>query len=182
MKSLSFLRRPAVIVPLEMADAPIVHRLHRQAFYHGWGVAAFQNFLNDPHIIGFGARLNSRSAGERHFSGFILARLIDHEAEILTFAVAKNYRRAGLGRALLEYLLRFLYQERAEILFLEADEHNSPALALYRSLGFRESGRRKAYYQSPAADAALGGAAPGRSDAILFEYRLERPAAFSQSR
>jgi len=183
VRYLPFLRRPALIVPLQQEDAPALHHLHEQAFYHSWGAAAFQNFLNDPQIIGFGTQI----AGEkRRFSGFILARSVCGEAEILTFAVARDYRRLGLGRALLEHLLRFLYQERAEALFLEADEQNAPALALYRALGFQEAGRRKAYYNSAPAAAAKaektadtlpGGDNIKRSDAILFEYRLKQPVA-----
>ncbi|KAA6405145.1 GNAT family N-acetyltransferase [Candidatus Tokpelaia sp.] len=185
MRYLPFLRRPALIVPLLPEDAPALHHLHEQAFYHGWGAAAFQNFLNDSRIIGFGSRI----AGEkRRFSGFILARSVCGEAEILTFAVTREYRRLGLGRALLEHLLRFLYQERVRALFLEADEQNAPALALYRALGFQETGRRKAYYNNASAAAAetgkTAGTVPGgdnikRSDAILFEYRLKQPASRS---
>ena len=46
-------------------------------------------------------------------------------------------------------VLRRLHGERAEALFLEVDETNAPALALYRRLGFREVGKRPNYYRSP---------------------------------
>ena len=39
--------------------------------------------------------------------------------------------------------------ERALALFLEVDETNVPALALYRRLRFEEVGRRPAYYPGP---------------------------------
>jgi len=76
----------------------------------------------------------------------VLARLAAGEAEILTIAVRHASRRLGLGRMLMEAVLRHLHAERAETLFLEVDETNIPALALYRRLGFREVGRRDAYY------------------------------------
>jgi ribosomal-protein-alanine N-acetyltransferase len=38
---------------------------------------------------------------------------------------------------------------------LEVRASNHPALALYRRLGFVESGRRKDYYQIPVEDALL---------------------------
>ncbi|MET0429646.1 MAG: ribosomal-protein-alanine acetyltransferase, partial [Microvirga sp.] len=37
----------------------------------------------------------------------------------------------------------------ARIVFLEVEEGNAPALALYRRLGFREVGRREGYYARP---------------------------------
>jgi len=171
MKTLPFLRRPPIITPLALADCEALQSLHGVSFFHGWDAAAFRGFLLDQQIIGFGARLK----GSRRLSGFILARLVrlddGGEAEILTFAVAPKARRRGIGRALLEHLLRCLYQQRAEVLFLEADAQNTAALALYRSLRFKETGRRKAYYQTAPAPGANGEAA--RSDAILLEYRFE---------
>ena len=76
----------------------------------------------------------------------LLARLAAGEGEILTIAVARAYRRLGLGRDLMEAVLRELHAERAEALFLEVDENNRAAIALYRRLGFREVARRPAYY------------------------------------
>jgi [ribosomal protein S18]-alanine N-acetyltransferase len=46
----------------------------------------------------------------------------------------------------MDAVLRHLHHLRAEALFLEVDEANHPALALYRRLGFREVGRRENYY------------------------------------
>jgi ribosomal-protein-alanine N-acetyltransferase len=41
-----------------------------------------------------------------------------------------------------------LHGQRAEALFLEVDERNVAAISLYRRLGFREVGRRPAYYRT----------------------------------
>ena len=79
--------------------------------------------------------------------GFVLARLAAGEAEILTVAVARAHRRQGLGWRLMDAVLRELHAQRAEALFLEVDETNAPAIALYRRLGFFEVGKRPSYYQ-----------------------------------
>lgn len=170
-----------------------MQRVHEQSFYRGWDSTAFHNFLNDPHIIGFGAYLNGKNDKKHILAGFILARFLCGEAEILTFAVAPHYRRHGLGRALLEYLLRFLYRQRAKILFLEVEENNKAALKLYYALGFKKTGRRKAYYESLSAAGNSFAAsteqqknkgshanAAKRTDALLFELRLKQPE-FSES-
>ena len=81
--------------------------------------------------------------------GFVLARLAAGEGEILTVAVARSHRRQGLGWQLMDAVLRELHAQRAEALFLEVDETNVAAIALYRRLGFREVGKRANYYRSP---------------------------------
>ena len=48
----------------------------------------------------------------------------------------------------MDAVLRHLHGERAESLFLEVDETNTAAIALYRRLGFRKVGQRKAYYDA----------------------------------
>ena len=68
-------------------------------------------------------------------------------------AVAPPHRRHGLGRSLMDAVLRELHGRRTAALFLEVDETNVAALALYRRLGFFEVGKRGGYYPD-------GGAGP----------------------
>jgi ribosomal-protein-alanine N-acetyltransferase len=76
--------------------------------------------------------------------------------------VARAYRRQGLGWQLMDAALRELHAQRADTLFLEVDETNAAAIALYRRFGFREVGKRPRYYQS--ADGARTGALVMRRD------------------
>lgn len=68
----------------------------------------------------------------------------DFEYEILNLAVLPPYRRLGLARRLLEAQI-----DSPGIYFLEVREGNVAARTLYRSLGFKEVGRRPHYYQLP---------------------------------
>ncbi|MFK7915807.1 MAG: GNAT family N-acetyltransferase [Pseudomonadales bacterium] len=60
----------------------------------------------------------------------------------LGIGIERPYRGAGLGRRLMQVAIRFA-EEQPELdwLELQAFAHNSPGLALYQSLGFKEIGR-----------------------------------------
>lgn len=78
--------------------------------------------------------------------GVILFRVTAEEAEILTLAVVPRARRRGVGGAILGAAVALAASKGARTMFLEVAEDNRPALSLYRNAGFRECGRRPAYY------------------------------------
>ncbi len=139
-----FRPRDFIIEPLTPDDAATMAEIHREDFLRPWSEVEFQSLLSQDTVFGFAVREVGRQ--KRGPAGFVLARLAAGEAEILTITVARARRRLGLGWKLMDAVLRELHAQRAEALFLEVDEANVPALALYRRLGFREVGRRPAYY------------------------------------
>lgn len=61
----------------------------------------------------------------------------------LTIAVHEGHRRRGVGSALMNELLRWARSNpRVEKVELQVRSSNDPAIALYRSLGFVEEGRK----------------------------------------
>ena len=82
-------------------------------------------------------------------AGFISSRRIAVEAEILNLAVKPEFRRQGLGQALVHVVLERFCRDGALQVFLEVRESNHGAISFYRQLGFREIGRREAYYSDP---------------------------------
>jgi len=60
------------------------------------------------------------------------------EAQIAWVAVRRPYRGRGVGRAIMEYLLRWAQERGARVATLNAQTH---ALEFYRKLGFRPIGR-----------------------------------------
>ena len=71
---------------------------------------------------------------------------------MMNIAVADTHRRRGIARMLVEELIR---QLDAYQLTLEVRASNSPAIALYESLGFVQVGLRKNYYRKPKEDALI---------------------------
>ena len=82
--------------------------------------------------------------------GFALWRRLGEEGEILSFAVAPEARREGLARALLSEVMVSASAEGVAAMFLEVDAGNAPAIALYKSAGFQQVGRRRRYYRNGA--------------------------------
>jgi ribosomal-protein-alanine N-acetyltransferase len=133
------------IEALEEGDLRFLPALHEEDFSRPWSEHEFASLLEQEPVFGFAAwAVGQRKQGP---AGFVLARLVAGEGEILTIAVARKFRRQGLGRDLMEAVLRELHAERAEELFLEVDETNVAAIALYRRLGFKEVARRPGYYE-----------------------------------
>jgi ribosomal protein S18 acetylase RimI-like enzyme len=77
------------------------------------------------------------------------------DAELESVAVEVDYRRQGLGWLLCTEVIAWARGRRASCLNLEVREGSAAAIALYRSLGFLDIGRRPKYYKSPDDDALL---------------------------
>lgn len=98
-----------------------------------------------------------------HASGFALGRAVAGEAELLTLAVHPEHRHAGIGRGLLSDFESEARRRGAVTAFLEVAADNRPAIALYKSAGYAETGRRKDYYRA---------AAGGHVDAAIMSRAL----------
>jgi ribosomal-protein-alanine N-acetyltransferase len=94
-------------------------------------------------------------AGGADVSGFLIARCGLDQWEIENVVVDTGRRRTGIGKALVDELLRQAGSQSVAALLLEVRESNTAARRLYEKIGFSEVGRRPAYYQNPAEDALL---------------------------
>jgi [ribosomal protein S18]-alanine N-acetyltransferase len=134
--------------------------LHRQAFEplgeRPWTRQDMAELLAAPGVDA----LFIEVAGEP--AGLVLWRTAADEAELLTIAVDEGRRRAGLGRTLLSAVIDRAREGGAKHLFLEVGADNPAARSLYAQVGFREVGRRPAYYERAA----------GRADALVLRLSL----------
>jgi [ribosomal protein S18]-alanine N-acetyltransferase len=137
------------ITPAELEDAPQLAALHGKAFRRGWSVEEFERLLVEHNVVADRATAGSRLAG------FVVSRTAADQAEILSIAVAPEFRGAGLARRLLDVHLRRLAGYGVAKVFLEVDEHNAPARRLYAGFGFAKVGRRESYYAAAAAALVL---------------------------
>ena len=88
-------------------------------------------------------------------TGFLVARRLSSELEILNFAVQADSRRCGIGAALLVAALQWAQTFRATHAILEVRASNLAALRFYERHKFEVAGRRPRYYTAPVEDALL---------------------------
>jgi len=139
-----FAKAEPVIAEARPRDAAAIAVLHAASFKRGWGEDEFQTLLADRAVVAHRATLGGSLVG------FIVSRLAAGEAEILSVAIAPGWRGRGFARPLLDLHLRRLAGLGVRAIFLEVDEHNPPANALYRRAGFHQVGRRRGYYDGEA--------------------------------
>lgn len=96
--------------------------------------------------------------------GFVVYSRVLDEACIHNIAVHPEQQGGGLGRLLLDTVLRQEMKEGAKLCYLEVRSSNRAARALYEALGFGVDGVRRNYYPT----------ATGREDALLMSRRLIR--------
>jgi ribosomal-protein-alanine N-acetyltransferase len=139
----------------EKSDGELLAALERDSFPNrSWGGNSLrESFDAKGVVVLLGGETDALS------QGFALWRDLGGEAELLTIGVLPAAREKGLGEALLKAVIDGARDAGCNRIFLEVDEGNAAARALYRRFGFSEDGLRKAYYRD-GANAVLMSVAP----------------------
>ena len=93
--------------------------------------------------------------GDVDVAGFLVARRLSTDLEILNFAVESDWRRCGIGAELLTAALQWAQTFQATQAILEVRASNLAALHFYERHKFEVVGRRPRYYTAPVEDALL---------------------------
>lgn len=124
------IRVEPVRTPDELA---LVYEIRREVFDHEQHLTTWvHDFPEDEQSVNVLAWLDGRPVGTGRVS------LWGDEAQIAWVAVRKPYRGLGVGRAVMEYLVRWAREHGARLVTLNAQTH---ALGFYQKLGFRPIGR-----------------------------------------
>lgn len=140
---------------MTMADLNNIMEIEPHIYSHPWTRGNFVDSLNS----GYSAWV-LESDGE--IVGYALMMMVLDEAHLLNISVAKAYQKRGLGRLLLEHMIRIAREKKAANMFLEVRQSNVSAISLYENIGFNEMAIRRGYYP----------ANHGREDAILMGLAL----------
>jgi len=116
----------------DLSRVDTVLKIERACFEKPWSKTAVVLSLENDFMINF----------VEEWGYIIGTRLYGGDTELYRIGVLPEFR--GKGRAS-ELMRRFLEKRRGDV-FLEVEESNFPAIALYKKFGFKEISRRKDYY------------------------------------
>lgn len=134
------------IRPATPADLPHVAAIEQAVFSDPWPLDAFLPLLSENALV---------LEGHEGVRGYLFARVMGPEAEILNLAILPERQGRGWGRRLLQASLDRLSQQGVSDVFLEVRRSNAKARAFYARMGFEEAGLRRAYYTRPVEDAVV---------------------------
>lgn len=97
-------------------------------------------------ILGMPGVWLTLARAEGRIAGFALARGILDEAELLLLATSPQFRRRGIGAALLRSVMAEARGRGVTRIHLEVRAGNG-AIALYQTHGFTKTGERRDYYR-----------------------------------
>lgn len=132
------------------ADVPRVMEIERAAFSHPWSEDLVRRELGHEFST---VLLAEDDAGL--VRGFVISWLVHDELHVLNVAVAPEARRGGVARRLLDVVEAGGREQGARVALLEVRVSNAAAIALYRSLGYRDVAVRPRYYAENGEDALL---------------------------
>lgn len=138
-------------------DAPAIAAMSRVLIEHGlawsWTEERVERALRNRDCVVLAAR------DRRRVIGFAIMEFYAIHAHLNLLAVQPGYQRQGVGRQLLEWLEASARTAGIFKVHLELRAGNVDAFKFYEKLGYREAGRRPAYYD-------------GREDAVRMLHDL----------
>jgi ribosomal-protein-alanine N-acetyltransferase len=136
---------------MTISDLPEVVEIDQMSFSLPWPVNSFRYEVSDNRT----ARCMVAETEDHRIAAMIVSWILVDEMHIATFATHRDFRRQGIGSALLIAALNEARLAGAKRAFLEVRTGNGLALEVYKKFGFEVTGRRKAYYRDNGEDAIL---------------------------
>lgn len=133
------------------ADLDAIAALEAESFTNPWTREMLAREIAQSDVT----RLYVMRLPDRRLVAFCTCWLIYDELHINTMAVSLGWRRRGLARRLLEYVLHDAAIAGARRATLEVRRSNEAALKLYEHLGFSVCAVRPRYYTQPEEDALI---------------------------
>jgi ribosomal-protein-alanine N-acetyltransferase len=130
-------------------DLDEVMRIEEESFAIPFTKGMFADLLSQEPFAGTILREGDSIAGY-----ILYSRIID-EMEILSIAVAQEYRRRGVGAQLMEHVIDVARRHEVRVISLDVRRTNEPAVALYEKFGFKPEGVRHGYYHNNNEDAII---------------------------
>lgn len=154
-----------IIRKAEEKDVLAIEQIEKQCFTVPWSYESLHKDIVENNLAFY---IVAEIAGQEHdragqegspaagqVCGYVGVWKILDEGHITNVAVAPEFRRKHIGRAMLETLFEVTGQAGIERYTLEVRAGNRPAIKLYEGLGFRAEGIRPGYYEDNGEDAVI---------------------------
>ena len=144
------------ILKMNLEDVEEVESILLEEFDDFWSSNILKEEIKNETRSFIVAKENKKILG---FAGISVAS--GEIVELMNIVVKKNKRRCGIGKKLLEEIIKISCKTNLKILELEVRSTNFSAIKLYESFGFEKIGVRKKYYQM-------------KDDAIIMSLKLNK--------
>lgn len=134
---------------MTLEDIPAAVQIEKSCFSLPWSADSFCDSIRRTDTIFLVCEKDGKIAG------YIGMYVSFDEGSITNVAVMPEYRKQGIGEALVSYAQKAGKEAGVNTIFLEVRVSNEPAIALYRKMGFETLGIRKNFYEHPTEDAFI---------------------------
>ena len=141
---------------LAYGDVPAALNIEKRSFPTPWSLAMFMSELSRPQSVCLAAVTGSELVG------YLICARYDQAWHLSNVAVAPEWRRKGLGTALIHSMLEAVGEDHS--FTLEVRPTNRSAIAMYSRLGFQTAGLRRRYYPDNNEDALIMWRNPAASE------------------
>lgn len=138
-----------IIRQMEAADVEAASVIEREVFSMPWSAEDFLEMVEADYAYYYVAEY------EGEIVGCCGIRNIVGEGEITNVAVLPKYRRQGIAKKMMEYMLKEAVANGIGDCTLEVRCSNLPAIRLYEGFGFQGEGVRPGFYDRPKEDALI---------------------------
>jgi ribosomal-protein-alanine N-acetyltransferase len=128
-------------------DISDVVAVEQKSFEFPWSEDDFLYCLRRRNSLGMVAEYNNTIVG------FMIYEIPKDKIHLLNLAVAPNFKRCGIGTAMVTKLANKLVTQNRNRVYLEVREYNLNAQLFFRSQGFRATKILKNYYDKTDEDA-----------------------------
>ncbi len=134
---------------MKETDLVDVITIEKETFSDPWNYDAFKSDLTNELCWPIVALVDGVIVG------YSVLYIVAGELQIGNFAVKPARRRQGIGKKLMDEIIKIAGGRQCYSIYLEVRESNKPAQELYASFGFVTVGRRVGYYRKPRENAIL---------------------------
>ena len=140
---------------MKLDDFQSVTAIEKKVYNYPWTIGVFKDCFRAGYICSVCEDLEN-------VIGYSILSVAAGEAHIMNVCVDPDEQKQGVGRKMIEEMIKVARQNKSESIYLEVRPSNEAAISLYKQLGFDEIGLRKDYYPAP----------EGREDALMLSIKL----------